>query len=241
MKPPLRKAQRISGQETSKKKGNSVRLEPEAARLLKEQAKKLRLTEIRFVSAAVTYFAEAGLDPTVERPQRLQDLGTHLREEARTNRALTEGITSFLKQYEKSIYSYLRDQQISTNNYLQQIENTLLQHQVAVETNLIRPMVEHVCEGILEANATRKLVTRLFTEGLQSINLDAKPAEPYEKQNTQMDNERDRLLTKRMRAFYQTNRVPKPVQTPQPWFLLAPPPTSFVAPNTPMPFEDAPK
>ncbi len=241
MKPPLRKAQRTTGEEPSKKVGSSVRLEPEAARLLKAQARKLRLTDVRFASAAVTYFAETGLDPTVERPQRLQDLGTHLREEARANRTLSEGIVSFLEQYEKSLYGYLRDQQISTTNYLQQIESTLLRHQVAVESNLIQPMVEYVCEGIQEANATRKLVTRLITEGVKRIDLDAKPAEPYDKQNTQMDNERDRLLTKRMRAFYETNHVPKPVQTPTPWFLVAPTPTSFIAPKTPINPEDASK
>jgi len=234
MKIPLRKAQRANDQEPSKKPGNSVRLEPEAARLLKEQAKKLRLTEIRFVSAAVTYFAETGLDPTVERPQSLQDLGTHLREEARTNRALSAGIASFLERYEKSLHGYLQDQQVSTNNYLRQIESTLLRHQVAVESNLIRPMVEYVCEGNLEANATRKLVTRLFTEGLKSIDLDTKPAEPYGKQNTRLDNERDRLLTIRMRAFDETNRVRKPDPTPKPWVLVAPTPTSFDAPNTPV-------
>jgi hypothetical protein len=177
MKPPLRKATRTSDQESSKKVSNSVRLEPEAARLLKAQTKKLRLTEVRFASAAITYFAETGLDPTVERPQGLHDLGAQLREEARVGRALNVEIAgrliSFLQGYEKNLYAFLQQQQGGTLNYLEQIENTLLRHQVAIESKLIMPMVEYIFQANLDANTTRGLVTRLFTDGLKDFDLNA--------------------------------------------------------------------
>jgi hypothetical protein len=47
-----------------------------------------------------------------------------------------------------------------------------------------------------------------------------------------MDIERDRLLTTRMRRFYETNGVMKPVQTPKPQVLAAPPSAPIAVPNT---------
>ena len=171
----------------------------------------------------------------------MHDLSAQLREEARAARALNASILSLLQRQEKNLHAFLELQQGSTLNYLEQIESTVLQHQVMVESNLISPMVEYVCQGFLEANTTRKLVTRLFTEGVKGFNLDTQPAQPYQTQTTRMDNERDKELTARMSSFLHTNRVPKPDQTSKPWVFKAPPLTPIDAPDAPSIRDVAPK
>lgn len=229
MEPPLRNAKRKSNQEPSKKAGPSVRLEPEAARLLKAQAEKLGLKEVRFASAAIAFFAESGLDPTAERPQGLNDLGaqmSQMRREARANQVLNLDILtqlfSLFQGWEKNLYPFLQQQQGSTLNYLEQIENNLLRHQVAVETGIVKPIVRQIIRSNMESNTMRKLATKLFIEATHKADIGKKKIERYQEHNAQTNDVHNRLLKTRMDKFYETNGVPKPVQTPKPQVMASP-------------------
>lgn len=246
MESPLRNAKRKNDPEPSKKAGPSVRLEPETARLLKAQTKKLRLTEVRFASAAITYFAETGLDPTAERPKGLHDLGTQMSKQMRASEILNLDIAnqlfSLLQGWEKNLYEFLQQQQGATLNYLEQIENNLLRHQVAVESNLIAPLAEQLCRVNLEATTTRGLATQLVVEvAPKPAEMARKSIERYREQKALMDEERDLMLTARTREFIKTNYVPKPIPTPKPQVLAAPGKSPKAGPGTALIAGTAPK
>lgn len=236
MEPPLRNAKRKSDQEPSKKAGPSVRLEPEAARLLKAQAQKLRVKEVRFASAAIAYFAENGLDPTVERPREFYDLGAQMSKEVRANHVLNLEIAnqlfSLLQGWEKNLYAFLQQQQGSTLNYLEQIENNLLRHQVEVESSLVKPLVQQIIRGNMEANTIRKLATKLFIEATHKADTGKKKVERYQEQKAQQDDVHTRSLKSRLGKFYETQSVPKPVPTPKPQVMAAPAKAPKAGPGT---------
>lgn len=230
MEPPFRKARRNGDPEPSKKSSNAVRLEDEAARLLKLHAKKLRLTERKFASAAISYFAETGLDPTIAKPSDMTDLSAQLTEATRAARKQSVDVgnhlLSMLRWWEKHLYAFLQQQQAGTLNYLEQIENGILRHQVAVENTLLYPLVELLLKGNVEATVGREVAekTNLRVRGIEQSSWPALL-------KTKSD-ERDQQAGALIREFLETHRVPKPTPAPKP--MVAPVP-AVVSAKVPAP------
>ena len=190
-----------------------VRITDSAFRQVTAQAKKLKLKNGEYASAAIAFFAEAGLDPTKEQTQGLAGVNAKVDKETLAVRAqnveIGNRLMSIIRGWEKDLYTFMQQQQQTTYGYMEQIESNILQHQVMVETNLLAPMVEALFKSNIEAFITRGLASQLF---LKAVN---QPAESYPKQLELSNTERDIQLASQMREFLKTNTVPQPKPTPR--------------------------
>ena len=201
---------------------NSVRVTADAFRKLTTHAKKLDINNGKYASAAIAFFAEAGLDPTKERPAGLAEVTATVTKEARTTRVQQVEIgnrtISILRAWEKSLYGFMQQQQAGTLNYLEQIENNILRHQVAVESDLLAPLVGQVIRGNVEAQMARVYAVRTHHQLM-----DEKKEEQWLAANQEVKGKRDRQLMTRLRTFIETNKVTLPSQTPKPQVPATPP------------------
>ncbi|MDF7815453.1 hypothetical protein [Hymenobacter sp. YC55] len=193
---------------------NSVRVTGDAFRQVTTHAKKLKLTNGEYVSAAIAYFAETGLDPTKERPHGLANVTAKVSQETlavrQQNVEIGNRVISILRGWEKTLYGFLQQQQAGTLNYLQQIESNILGHQVQVESTLLAPMVEQLFKVNLEAFITRGLTSQLLVKSTNQ------PEGSYQRQMDTSNNGRDQQLALLMREFIKTNNVDKPKLSPKP-------------------------
>lgn len=191
----------------------SVMLELDTHRILDKSAKKLKLSNGEYVSAAIAYFAQTGLDPTKDQPVSLAGVSMKVDavEEAirKQNHEIGTRLIQIIRTWEKNLYAFMQQQQASTNNYLELIESNILQHQVTVESNMLAPMVEALFKGNIEAFITRGLTADVF---VKTANL---PAGSYEKQMEASTSERNQQLAMQMREHLKTNSVPLPKPTPR--------------------------
>jgi hypothetical protein len=226
---PIKPAKRAKA--TGEPARKSVMLELNTHRILDKSAKRLKLTNGEYVSAAIAYFAETGLDPTKEQPQGLANVATKVSVETlavrQQNVEIGNRLISIIRGWEKNLYTFMQQQQQATYGYMEQIESNILQHQVTVETNLHAPMVEALFKVNLEAFMTRSFATQQF---VKSANL---PAGSIEKQMEISNAERDTQLATQMREFLKTNSVPVPKPTPR--RAVTPAPAKPVAPTSPAP------
>ena len=191
----------------------SVGLDADAHRQVMAQAKKLNVTKSKYASAAIAYFAESGLDPTKE--QRLGFAGVAekvavVEQNVRTqNHEIGTRLIQIIRAWEKNLYTFMQQQQASTNNYLELIESNILQHQVTVESNTLAPMVEALFKSNIEAFITRSFASHLY------LTSTSQPAENFPKQMERSNEERDIQLTTQMREHLKTNSVPLPKPTPR--------------------------
>lgn len=198
----------------AKPERKSVMLELDTHRILDKSAKKLKLSNGEYVSAAIAYFAQTGLDPTKDQPASLAGVSMKVSQETLAVRTLNVDIGNrvigIIRAWEKSSYEFLKQQQTGVLNYLQQIESNVLRHQVAIESNFLAPMVEQLFKANIEASITRGLASELF---VRAANL---PAGSAQKQDAQLDAERDEQLVLQLREFIKTNSVPAPTLSPKP-------------------------
>lgn len=229
----LREAQRSTPENPAKKTSNTVRLDPLANQQLTTHAKKLKIGKSAYASAAVAYFAERGLNPTAELPQTLADIRKLVVQEARTTRVqqvdIGNRIISINKTWEKALYGFLQQQQGTTLDYLEQIESSILQHQVAIALNRLLPMIELMISCSTEAYIGRVIAERmnLFIRG--------KNDNEWSAVNKHNNDSRDRLMLNELREFIKTNNVPAPKPAPKPLVMAPPhiaPPAPITAPPT---------
>lgn len=200
---------------------NSVRVTADAFRKLTTHAKKLDINNGKYASAAIAFFAEAGLDPTKERPAGLAEVTATVIKEARTTRVQQVDIgnrtISILRAWEKALYGFLQQQQGGTLNYLEQIENAILRHLVTVETNLLSPMVEMMVKNNIETYMGRVIAERT------GLHMTGKKESEWDAANRAMNDDRDQQLIIQMREFIKTNGVPVPQLAPKPLVPVLPP------------------
>ena len=220
--------------EGAKLERKSVMLELDTHRILDKSAKKLKLSNGEYASAAIAYFAESGLDPTKEQrlgfagvSQKLDVVEAAIRKQ---NHEIGTRLVQIIRTWEKNQYAFMQQQQASINNYLELIESNILQHQVAVETNLLAPMVEQLFKANLESFIARGLTTHLLMKA------DNKSEEAYEKQMELSNNGRDQQLAMKLGEFLKTNSMPLPKSTRRPAVIPVPTaPAKPVATTSPTP------
>lgn len=221
MEPEKRKKGRPAGQKAAEKPSPSLKLTGDADRLLTVHSKKIKLSKREYASAAVTYFAETGLNPTKERPHGLANVSSKVVVETQSvkelNVEIANRIISLLRNWEQGLYGFLQQQQAGMLNYLEQIESNILAHQVQVESSYFGPMIEQLIKANLEAYIGRGFTAQLL---MKSTN---QPEGSYQKQMEVSDKERDTQLTLRTREFITTNSVAKPKLSPKPQILPVPP------------------
>ena len=219
---------------------NSVRVAAAAFNQLTAHAKKLDVTNGEYASAAIAFFAESGLDPTAERPENLAAIGSKLNENNLTMRKQNVDIggrlISIMRAWEKSLYTFLQQQQGSTNMYLELIESNLLRHQVAVETTLLAPMIEQLFKSNVEAYINRGLVGETYLKVM------GKSLDLMREQDLKLNGDRDGEVTKNLREFIKTNSIAAPQPTNKPAVIPIPkiPVFTTAAPAPPAPAAPTP-
>jgi hypothetical protein len=229
MEPSPRSARRTTPRTPSENASDNIRLEPDANRQLTAAAKKLKLSKRQYASAAIAYFAQSGLNPTKELPKGLANVDEKVSQETRAIRVqnvdIGNRLIGIIRAWEKTLYAFMQLQQSTTLGYLEQIEKNIMAHQVAVETNLLGPMIEHVIRGRIEAYMARVLSEKTnlqITEGKQSN---------WAEMNGDHNGDRDNLLVNAMRDFIKTNNVPAPKLSVKPAVPTAPS-KAIAAPST---------
>jgi hypothetical protein len=217
---PKRAARRKEKAESANWATKTVALENMAHSSLEKSAKKLKMSKAKFASAAILYFTETGLDPTKEQPKGLANVSDKVGQDTRAIRVqnvdIANRLIGIIRAWEKTLYGFMQLQQGATLNYLEQIEKNILSHQVAVETNLLSPLIEQVIRGRLESYIARVLAEKTnlqVTEGKQANWL---------QMNGDHNGERDQLLVKALREFITTNSVPAPKLSVKPGVPAAP-------------------
>jgi hypothetical protein len=143
-----------------------VRLEPSVARKLEGQAQKLKMSKGTYASAAIDYFATNGLDPTSQETQglisvqaKMSEVGLEIRKQ---NADIGNRLVAILRTWESNQYKFQQAQQAGILGYLEEIESNILNHQVAVESQLLAPMLERLVRGGIETHMTRLLSEMLL-------------------------------------------------------------------------------
>lgn len=204
---------------------------------LAAHAKKLKIGKGEYASAAIAYFAERGLNPTVELPQNLADIRKVVIQEARATRVqqvdIGNRMISINKTWEKALYEFLRMQQGAVQNYLEQIASDILRHQVAIESNYLSPMVEMLLTAKVEAYLARVIGERT------NLRVRGKEDTEWAASNKAINDDRDQKVAAQGREFFKTNSVPAPKLSPKPQLATVPvkapaaPALAPAAPTTP--------
>ncbi len=201
---------------------SSLKITRTADRKLTAAAKKLNIGKGDFAGAAIAFFAESGLDPTAERPVGLANVSDKVSIETKAvrvqNADIGNRLISIIRTWEKTLYGFLQVQQTGTLNYLEQIENTIMRHQVDVETSLLSPMLELMVKGNIEAYMGRMIGEKT------NLVVRNKPEADWPVTNASLNKERDEQLVSQVRAFLQANSVAAPGRAPKPIVPEAPKP-----------------
>lgn len=130
----------------------------------------MKLSKREFVSAAVAYFAETGLDPTKERVQGLATVSVKVGTEAKATREhnadIGNRLMGLLRAWEQQQYQYWQTVQGGLFNYLEQIEANLLRNQEntagALGSRMLVPLLEHGIKGAVDSYMARTLAERVL-------------------------------------------------------------------------------
>jgi hypothetical protein len=224
-----RVAKRQTGREPAKGLVKTIGLEEDAFSQLEANAKKLRMSKTKFASAAVTYFTEKGLDPTKAGVSELAQLRTQIGESAyevrKQNADIGNRLVAIIRTWEANQYKFMQTQHVGVVGYLEDIEANILNHQVAVESQLLAPMMERLVRTGVETHMTRllnELLLLKFDDDKYPIS-DADIAFSNGDYNKQLDTQ----FVGALRKLLETARVTAPVATKKPVLAvptLGPPP-----------------
>jgi hypothetical protein len=120
-------------------------------------------TKSAFASAAIRYFAERGLDPTVSQTasleHKLDALGHKIDGETlrirQQNVDIANRLIGLLRGWQKDSYEFHHNVQKELINYLQSIESSILRHQLEQEKNIFWPIIENLFRINFEASTSR--------------------------------------------------------------------------------------
>ncbi|MGI4734432.1 MAG: hypothetical protein ACRYG7_04560 [Janthinobacterium lividum] len=220
MEPANNDSSTSSNKKRTMGKGFTVGVDADAHRHVEAQAKKLSISKSQYASAAITYFAKSGLDPTKEQPKGLANVSDKVGQDTRAIRVqnvdIANRLIGIIRAWEKTLYGFMQVQQGTTLSYLEQIEKNIMSHQVAVETNLLSPLIEQVIQGSIESYMARVVGERTH------LHVTAKPKTDWAEMNQNLNGERDQQLVKRLRDFITTNTVPVPKLSVKPSVPAAP-------------------
>lgn len=212
---PDKKKSKGGGAENEAEQGlQTLKITHETDRVLTAHAKKLKLSKRKYANAAISYFAENGLDPTKAATQSFAHVTKTVAQEARSIRVqnvdIGNRLIAIIRTFEKSLYGFMQQQQGGTLNYLENIESGILRHQVSIETNLLSPMVEKLVRTSLEAYNMRVISehTNLTVTGGKGPG--------WEAVNAALNEATDKKVVEEMREFIKTHNVPAPTLAPKP-------------------------
>lgn len=126
-----------------------------------KEARRLRLKHQDYASAAISYFAESGLDPSkTSKYSLLKVMGT-INVEAEKTRAhnadIGNRLVAILRSFERNNGQYLQAQQGDMLVYQERIERNILTYLAGIEEKVLAPILEHGLRTGAEARITRVL------------------------------------------------------------------------------------
>lgn len=217
--------------------GPSLKITTDADRQLTQQAKKLKMSKHKYASAAITFFAQSGLDPTKELPADLATVSQKVEAgvaNVRTHNAdIGNRLYALTRGFEKTLYQFMQQQQHATYGYIEAVEGNMLRYLVSLETALLGPMIELLIKTQFEAYAGRIVAERALLEATK------KPVADFKPMHDKFSEERDQMVAAEIREFIKGHQVTaprpsiKPGATPVPAKPVAPATTS--PPVTPKP------
>jgi hypothetical protein len=227
--PAQRPAKRRTKKEATNWASKSVALESDAHSTLDKAAKKLGLSNAKYASAAIRYFTQNGLDPTKAGVSELAQLRTQIGESAyevrKQNADIGNRLVAIIRTWEANQYKFMQTQHVGVLGYLEDIEANILNHQVAVESQLLAPIMERLVRTGVETHMTRllnELLLLKFDDDKYPIS-DADIAFSNGDYNKQLDTQ----FVGALRKLLETARVTAPVATKKPVLAvptLGPPP-----------------
>lgn len=223
------------------KKGttSTVGIDVVVHRRLAAESDKLDMTKGEYASAAIAYFTENGLDPTQDHTS-LAGLGKQMKDGfALLGVAVTDGVANvrthnadignrlfaLIRNFEKTLYAFEQQQQLTTYTYLESIESNLLRHLVAIDSDVFQPLFEHLFRTEQEAFITRSLAARIYLKLMDKPTL-------LNEQNAKFNEDREEVVVGRLREFIKEHKLAtprpnsKPGATPVPAKTPNPPATN---------------
>ena len=206
---------------------------------MEKAADKLGISNAKFASAAINYFTQNGLDPRQDHTS-LAGLSQQMKEGfALLGVAVTDGVANvrihnadignrlfaLIRNFEKTLYTFEQQQQLTTYSYLEAVESNLLRHLVAIDSDVFQPLFEHLFRTEQEAFITRSLAARIYLKLIDKPTL-------LNEQNAKFNEEREEVVVGRLRDFIKEHKLavprpnPKPGATPVPAKTPTPPPAS---------------
>ena len=245
---PKRPAKRREKKETANWATKTVALENVAHSSLEKAAKKLKMSNAKFASVAITYFTQNGLDPTQDHTS-LEELSQQMKEGfAKLGVGVTDGVANvrahnadignrlfaLTRNFEKTLYAFEQQQQLATYSYLELIESNLLRHLVQIDSDVFQPIMEHLLRTEQEAFITRGLATRIMLHLRNE-------SQVLGAQNAKFTDEREEVLVTKLREYLQNHKLPTPQPNRRPGATVVPTkpaspaatPAPVTAPTTP--------
>ena len=185
---------------------------------LVKSAEKLSMSKAKFASAAIRYFVENGLDPTKTGVSEIAQLRTLIGESnyeiRKQNVDIGNRLVTILRTWEANQYKFMQTQQGGLLGYLEGIEANILNHQVAVESQVLAPLFERVVRNGVESHLTRML-TEILLLKLDNKKYPFLPAE-LKGTNAEYDGQRDRQLVRELQKLLEAATVATPKRTQKP-------------------------
>jgi hypothetical protein len=200
----------------SQGKGFTVGVDADAHRSVEAQAKKLNMSKSKYASAAIAYFATNGLDPCSQETQglisvqaKMSEVGLEIRKQ---NVDIGNRLVAILRTWESNQYKFMQQQQVGVLDYLEDIETNILNHQVAVESQLFAPMLERLVRSGVETHMNRvlsEIVLLKLKEAKFSL-------DELKLSTTDYDGQLDRRLVSEVKKLLETATVAAPKRTQKP-------------------------
>ncbi|RZK28270.1 MAG: hypothetical protein EOO61_22300, partial [Hymenobacter sp.] len=174
-----------------------------AHNLMDKAAKKLKISNIDYASAAIAYFATNGLDPTSQETQGLISVQAKMSEVSleirKQNVDIGNRLVAILRAWEANQYKFLQAQQNGVFEYLENIEANILNNQGAMESRVLAPLFQRVVRNGVETHLTRRLAEVLMLKF--SIETNPYPAEKLTNSNAYYDRQRDQHLVEELQEL----------------------------------------
>jgi hypothetical protein len=213
---PKRPAKRKEPIKLSDAKNKTVTVSEGAFIQVEQSAKKLRMSKSKYTSAAIDYFATNGLDPTKAGVSELAQLRTLVGETTyeirKQNVDIGNRLVAILRTWEANQYKFMQAQQGSVLGYLESIEVNILNHQVALESQLLTPLLERVVRNGVDSHLARMIgeVLILKTKGTSYSQ------DELRQSTSDYDAQRDRQLVNEIRKLLDSATITAPKPTVKP-------------------------
>lgn len=188
-----------------------------------------------FASAAICYFTENGLDPTqvsaqVEGVKTRAEVNEASFDIRKQGAEIGNRVVAIMRTFERELFKVLEAQQTGTVGFLARIEENLLNHQVAVETQVLAPLLERTIKSGVEGNINRLLLEILLLKQDETFT-----PEKLRASTADYNEQRDRRVVEESRKLLEAAHVTQPTLSTQP--LIArptpPPPKPTIASTAP--------